>query len=154
LTEIRAATIVIEVPGFDFPVIGGLLDHVVPCEAPAAPLHNPLSGESRSWWSVRLGIALRMLLEQDLYLFYDPAPIARLKHGITQAVARHVLTHRSSPPTGWHIDTVIGAVLDTPTGQALRDARRRLSEEVDALKKMGIDLDVEGKRIFKRPPNE
>ncbi|GJA52577.1 hypothetical protein KAM347_43680 [Aeromonas caviae] len=37
-------------------------------------------------WRVRLGMALVMLLERDLSLYYDPAPIARLQYGISQAV--------------------------------------------------------------------
>lgn len=148
LVEIRAATITIHTEKFDFPIIGGLIDHVVPC---SKTRHDPLTGGERNMWKVRIGVALRMLLENDLSLYYDPAPIARLQHGITQAVARHIMTHKASPTTGWHIDSVIRAVLDNPTGQALRKARLRLSEEVEALKKMGIDLDVEAKRIFKRP---
>lgn len=148
LVEIRAATITIYTDKFDFPVIGGLIDHVVPCSKTRP---DPLTGGERHMWKVRIGVALRLLLANDLSLYYDPAPIARLEHGITQAVARHVLTHKASPPSGWHIDTVIGAVLDNPTGQALRKARLRLAEEVEALKKMGIDVDLENKRIFKRP---
>jgi len=147
LIEIRSATITIHLEKFDFPIIGGLIDHVVPCSKTKP---NPLTGGQRNMWKVRIGVALRLLLENDVSLFYDPGPIARLQHGITQAVARHLLTHKSSPPSGWHVDTVIGAVLSAPTGQALRDARRRLAEEVEALEKMGIELDVNNKRIAKR----
>ena len=150
LREIRGATITIDLPQFDSPIIGGLIDHVVPCEAPGAPLHNPLSGEKRNWWSVRIGIAMRLLLANDLTLFYNPAPIARLKHGITQAVARHVLTHRMSPPAGWHIDSLIGAVTDNPSADVLKKSRARLVEEADDLKKMGIEIDAETKRVHKR----
>lgn len=41
LAELRAATITIETPQFDFPIIGGLIDHVVPSEKTRP---NPLTG--------------------------------------------------------------------------------------------------------------
>lgn len=146
LTELRAATIVIESPKLDFPIIGGLIDHVVP-----SPMtrYDPLTGGDRHLWRVRFGVALVMLLEHDLSLYYDPAPIARLQHGISQAVARHVLTHKREPSGGWHTDTVIVAVSGQISSQAMRDARFRLKSDADELKAIGLIL--EGQRIRKRP---
>ncbi|MCP9734807.1 hypothetical protein [Pseudomonas sp. GBPI_506] len=142
--ELRAATITIETPQFDFPIIGGLIDHVIP-SSKTRP--DPLTGGQRNLWRVRLGVALVMLLEHDLSLFYDPAPIARLQHGISQAVARHVLSHKVEPTGGWYLDTVIVAVAGQASSQDMRNARRRLKEEAEDLREIGLVLD--GDRIKK-----
>lgn len=144
LAKLRAATITIETPQFDFPIIGGLIDHVIPSPMTRP---DPLTGGERNLWRVRLGVALVMLLEHDLSLYYDPAPIACLRHGISQAVARHVLSHKVEPTGGWYLDTVIVAVAGQASGQAMRDARRRLKEETQELREIGLALD--GDRIKK-----
>lgn len=144
--ELRAATIVIETTKFDFPIIGGLVDHIVPSPMTRP---DPLTGGERHLWRVRFGVALVMLLEHDLKLYYDPTPIARLQHGISQAVARHVLTHKLEPSGGWHVDTVIVAVAGPLQSKAIRDARFRLKTDADELRRIGLIL--EGERIRKHP---
>ena len=99
-------------------------------------------------WRVRLGMALVMLLERDLSLYYDPAPIARLQYGISQAVARHILSHKTEPLGGWYLDTAIMAVAGKVASKAMRDARFRLKEDADELKALGLILD--GDRIRKK----
>lgn len=151
LAELRAATIEIETPGLmrvSDRIIGGLIDHVIP-----SPMtrRDPLTGGERALWRVRLGVALVMLMEHDLSLYYDPTPIARLTHGISQAVARHALTHKRVPPGGWWIDTLIEAVLGPVTkSQDLRNARRRLKEDTEGLREIGFELD--GNRIRRVTP--
>lgn len=145
LAELRSATIVIETPQFDFPIIGGLIDHVIP-----SPMtrHDPLTGGERNMWRVRLGVALVMLLEHDLSLYYDPTPIARLQHGISQAVARHILSHKIEPAGGWFLDTVIVAVAGKVASKAMRDARFRLKEDAAELETVGLIVD--GDRVRKK----
>lgn len=143
LAELRAATITIEMPQFDFPIIGGLIDHVIPSPMTRP---NPLTGGERNLWRVRLGVALVRLLENDLRLYYDPAPIARLIHGISQAVARHILSHKTEPVGGWYLDTVIVAV--SGKGGNMRKARHRLKEDAPGLRAIGLLLD--GSRIRKK----
>jgi len=109
LRELRSATIEIEsprLPAVDR-LLGGLIDHVEP-----SPMtrHDLLSGGERHLWRVRLGKPLVELLKRDLLLWYDPAPLARLRYGISQAVARHVLTHRQPPDKGWKLDGLIKVV--------------------------------------------
>lgn len=145
LAELRAATIVIEVPRLDFPIIGGLIDHVVPSPMTRP---DPLTGGMRHLWRVRFGVALVMLLEHDLRLYYDPTPIARLQHGISQAVARHILSHKVEPVGGWYLDTVIVAVSGQLSSQAMRDARRRIKSDNYELDAVGLVL--QGDRIRKK----
>ena len=107
---------------------------------------DPLTGGERRLWRVRLGVALAMLLKKDLPFYYHPGPIARLQHGISQAVARHVLTHRNNPLGGWYMDTLILAVCGEGTSNmTLRNYRRRLKEDSVQLLEIGIDLN--GSRI-------
>lgn len=139
LVELRTATITIRATNLDFPVIGGLIDHVIP-----SPMtrHDPLTGGERSLWRVRLGIALVMLLENDLALYYQPAPLARLKHGVSQAVARHVLTHKNTPAGGWQMDTLIKAVYgNQPTAATIRKSRFNLKQDIEKLAEIGIEID-------------
>ncbi|HEQ1688469.1 TPA: ABC transporter ATPase [Pseudomonas aeruginosa] len=143
LTDLRAATVEIVTPEMESTgdsIIGGLIDHVRP-----SPMtrRDPLTGGERHLWRVRLGVALVMLLERDLSLYYPPAPIARLQHGISQALARHVLTHRHDPAGGWHLDTLIRAVGgEAVNSMMLRNYRRRLKDDTAGLIEIGIEIDA------------
>jgi hypothetical protein len=144
LREAMSAVIEIEAPNLK--ALGHLIDQVV--ESPMTR-PDPLTGGERNLWRVRLGASLVMLLENDLKLYYDPAPIARLQHGISQAVARHILSHKREPAGGWHIDTVVVAVAGALQSKPMRDARFRLKADADELKTIGLIL--EGERIRKHP---
>ena len=140
LADLRAAVVEIETPELmrsGERIIGGLIDHVIPSPMTRS---NPLTGGKRYLWRVRLGVALVMLLNRDLELYYDPSPIARLRHGVSQAVARHVLSHRNEPAGGWHLDTVIDAVAGKVSGHDLRNARKRLREDAERLHSLGFCL--------------
>lgn len=146
MTDLRAATIEIVTPEMERrgdSIIGGVIDHVIP-----SPMtrRDPLTGGERHLWCVRLGVALVMLLERDLPLYYSPAPIARLQHGISQAVARHVLTHKNIPAGGWHLDTLIRAVGgDDASTKTMCNWRYRFKEDTENLRNIGIDIDAENR---------
>ena len=146
LIDLRAATVEIVTPELERngdSIIGGLIDHVIP-----SPMtrRDPLTGGERHLWRVRLGVALVMLLERDLSLYYPPAPIARLQHGISQAVARHVLTHKHDPAGGWHLNTLIRAVsADEVSSKSMCNCRYRLKEDAERLREIGIEIDTESR---------
>ena len=102
---------------------------------------NPTAAEERRMLSVTLGEAWTTLTRLDRPLYRDPTPLARLRHGMSQAVARHILTHRGEPQGGWTVDGLITAVAGPLTGQARRDARRRLREDAQGLARIGISVD-------------
>lgn len=145
--ELRAAVIEIEANGQDERIIGGLVDHVIPS---TATRHDPLTGGERPLWRVRLGVALVMLLDRDVKLYRDPAPIARLEHGVSQAVARHVLSHRHAPKGGWMLDTLIRAVAGDLKPAAIRKARSRVRSDAEGLLEIGIL--VESDRVERATP--
>ncbi len=81
------------------------------------------------------------VIEKGLALTLSPGPVARLQHGISQAVARHILTHKHDPSGGLHMDTLIRAVCGKEAGSmTLRNYRRRLKEDAGLLLEIGIEI--------------
>lgn len=137
LREIMSA--VVEIETRDFRAMGHIIESVV--ESPFTRL-DPLTGGQRHLWKVKVGDALAMLIENDLHLIYDPAPIARLKNGVSQAVARHILSHRSEPNGGWKLDTIIQIVAgEALSSVSLRHRRREIRSDAEGLAVIGIALD-------------
>ncbi|WP_018913527.1 hypothetical protein [Thiomonas sp. FB-6] len=134
--------------------VGHLIDHIDHFAKHAdgsfmmAP--NPLDRRERHLWTIEFGKVLCRLLEQDLWLYRDPAPIAAMRHGISQAVARHVLSHRTVPAGGWRLDGLILTVAGPIEGAALRDRRRELCGvhgDSDALRRAGVL--IEDGRVYR-----
>ena len=147
IADLRGAVIEIITPEMEKSsdrIIGGLLDYSIPSPMTRP---DPLTGGERHLWRVRLGMGLIMLFDRDLHLYYKPAPIARLKHGVSQAVARHVLTHKHDPAGGWHMDTLIRAVCGKEASSStMRNGRHRLKQDAEGLASLGIEM-TSDKRI-------
>jgi hypothetical protein len=137
LRETRECTI--EIEATTMRIMGGVIETAEYTRD--VTRRDPLTGTARRLWTIRLGKAWAELMKLDLPLHYDPSPIARLEHGIAQAVARHVLTHRAGPQGGWTIDGLIAAVAGELGPQARRDARRRLRSDASQLATIGIVID-------------
>jgi hypothetical protein len=127
---------------------GHLIDHIdraVRSNGTPLTRRNPLGGE-RALWRVEIGKAFCKLVATDIWVGYDPGPLARLRHGGSQAVARHVLTHKTQPAGGWTLDRLIRTVVGEEIGeQTLRDARRFIRADASALREIGIEID--GNRV-------
>jgi len=144
LREIRNAEIEIKTPKFE--AVGSLISEFVKAsETRPARLTKNRDGEGvpalRHLWRIRIGPLGVALLAQDLRLHYDPAPIARLSHGISQAVARHMLTHSlDRKPRGgsWTLAGLIRAVGGGGTPQDMRNARRRVKADKEGLRGCGV----------------
>ena len=143
INDLMSVTIELKVRGSLW-VLGGLLDHVTDSDA-IEP--DPLTKGTRHLWRVRLGMAFVQLLKKDVHLYYDPTPIARLQSGVSQAVARHVLSHASQPNGGWKLDGLIEAVCGELEPTSLRHRRRELRIDSLALAKIGIIIN--GERVFR-----
>ncbi len=140
LRDLREATI--EIDTDTVREIGGLLDSVTESKKSAK---DPLTGNERFLMKVTFGAVGSILLEKDLFLYYDPTPISYLNSGMTQAVVRHVLTHQTEPQGGWHLDTLIRAVAGDIQGTTLRNARRRIKADAAELERCGVV--IEGDRV-------
>ena len=143
IDDLMSVTVELKVTGGLW-AIGGLIDHVIDSDT-VAP--NPMGGGDRHLWQVRLGTVFVRLLKQDLPLYYDPAPIARLASGVSQAVARHVLTHSRQPNGGWLVDGLIEATCGELNAVGLRHRRRELKNDTEMLAKVGIVID--GDRVYR-----
>lgn len=133
--------------------IGHLVDHIDHAQrsdGSHVTKPNPLGGERRLW-RVDLGKALCRLIEADLWIKRDPRQIAELRHGISQAVARHALSHKRGTCDHWPIDTMIRAVAGTLSQQAMRDRRRELREDAAALAAMGLSVEQKPDRVEQKP---
>lgn len=123
--------------------VGHLIDHIdtaVRSDGTAITRLNPLGGD-RPLWRIELGKALCKLIKHDVWLSYDPEPVVKLQNGISQAVARHVISHKQAPVGGWKIDALIQAVAGDVSKSKLRDKRRELRQDVVGLRGMGIAID-------------
>ena len=138
LADLRGAVIEIETPALAEQgqrIIGGLIDHWIPS---TRAVTDPLSGGVRQLWRVRLGVALAALIRADQAIWRDPAPIAALRSGVSQAVARHVLTHSAAPRGGWRLDGLLDAVGARAGGRARREARKAVRDDAAGLAALGI----------------
>lgn len=150
LRELRECTVEIDTPRLR--IMGGIVESAEYTQTEARP--DPFTGGQRRLWTVRIGKAWAELLRLDLPRRYDPAPIARLEHGISQAVARHVLTHRAEPQGGWALDGLIHAVAGDLGAVDTRNARRRLRADCDGLAAIGIRINGDRVRRVSQPPTE
>lgn len=129
---------------------GHLIDHIDKARRKDGSLitrDNPLSGGERHLWRVEFGKAFCKLVESDIWVRYDPSILSSFEHGISQAIARHVLTHQHSPRGGWTLDGLIAAVAGELPAHSTRHRRREVRAEVDIFKKAGIV--IERDRVFK-----
>ena len=147
LADLRGAVIEIETPELAETgqrIIGGLLDHWIPSNRAVT---DPLTGGVRQLWRVRLGVALAALIRADAAVWRDPAPIARLGSGVSQAVARHVLTHSAARRGKWHLNGLLDVVGVAAGGQARKQARRAVRDDARGLAVLGIVVD--GDRVWR-----
>lgn len=130
---------------------GHLIDHIEDAkrrDGSKLTRRNPLGGE-RSLWRVELGKAFCTLVERDIWLGYDPGPLTKLDRGISQAIARHVLTHKNVPAGGWKLDGLIEAVAGKLEDQQLRDRRREIRADAEKLAG-GLGIVISGDRVTRR----
>jgi hypothetical protein len=145
LRELECAVIEIGAPAH-LACSGHLIDHIdyaMRGDGTRITRHDPLTGGERNLWRVELGKALCMLIQCDIWLGYDPSPIARLDRGISQAIARHVLSHKTAPRGGWMLDKLITTVAGPLDDQAMRNRRREIREETARLAEAGIILECD-----------
>lgn len=105
---------------------------------------NPMTGLPRAMWQVTLAPAWVRLLTQDIPVYYNPAMISTLPHGISQAITRHVFSHQFEPIGGWKLDVLI----ETVGAQGrLRERRAEVMADAQCLGEMGII--VSSGRVYK-----
>lgn len=143
--DMMRAVIELNAPSQKIRILGGIIDKVE--ESPMK--RGSKNGQERHMWRVVLADTFAMLLQQDIHLNYNPAPIARLKTGIGQAVTRHILTHKDEPNGGWKVDTLLEMVgVNMANNAQVRQRRLDLKKDSEGLEELGIVLD--GERLYKK----
>lgn len=132
--------------------IGHLIDNIAPAKKKDGTLlkrENPLKpGDERGLWRVDVGQTLLTLMGEDILRTYDPRPISRLDFGISQAVARLLLSHDGEEPNGgWTIDGLIQSVAGKLDQASMRNRRREI--RIDGEKLLEIGFRVENDRVHK-----
>lgn len=118
--------------------------------------HNPLNPSTkRNLWAVTFSKEYIHLLKNDLEVYYDPRLIAKLSSGITQAVARYLLTHKRQPNGGWILDNLFVSVgASTSKNEQIRKYRDRIKKDAKKLLLVGFQVteDVKGRLRVKKVP--
>jgi len=153
IDEIMKALVKLEIYATEQEVTAHIIDKVVKSKR---MLYNPINGSKgskRHMWEVTISNEFMQLIREDLPLHYDPLPIAKLDTGIGQAVARHILTHKSEPKGGWIIDNILIAVgVNCNKTQEIRNRRRDIKNDAPNLAKLGIFIENNRIRKQKRVP--
>jgi hypothetical protein len=152
LKELRGCTIEIDTPKMRS--LGGIIESAEYTKTETRP--DPLTGEQRRLWTVRLGKAWAEIMKLDMTTNGDPSAIAGLEHGISKALARFMLTHSThrQPNGGWVLDTVIHAVSGEIGTDGLKNARRHLRAEAHALRTLGVEIHGDRVRLVSQQPDE
>lgn len=132
--------------------VGHLVDRIGPAYRSDKSLvsrYDPLTKGERALWRVDVGQALITFLGGDVLRNYDPAPIARLDHGISQAVARHIFTHKNEPKGGWTLDGLIQTVSGKIESVPMRHRRHEIRKDKEKLLEIGIRIERERVHIVK-----
>lgn len=132
--ELREASIELNAPAQSIRIVGGIIDLAE--KSPLLTLSR--NGKERPLWRITFNAAFALLLANDLHLRYDPASLAKIETGVSQAIARHVLTHRHTPTGGWHLDNLIRVVGAGGDSATMRNRRRSVKKDMAALANVGV----------------
>jgi hypothetical protein len=104
---------------------------------------------ARAFMRVTFGRAIVAFLRDDLRVYYDPTSIAKMAHGVSQALARHILTHENQPNGGWILNKLLVAIGAGENSQTLANRRRELKRDALALSALGISIE-EGRVYYEQ----
>lgn len=145
IRDLRRVLIDLEISGSGTKIYGNLISEIEESKVVAKTRGGGFKkndGNERKMWKVTIGRAYTKLVAEDYKLHYDPRPVAALNKGISQALARHVLTHSHTPRGGWLLDTLLSAVGVDCEASGVRNRRREIGEDAVGLKNLGIFVDA------------
>lgn len=140
MKDLKKAVIELHIPKKRLKILGGIIDEVADSESTRV---DPRTNKPRHLWCITLNKAWTELVGRDIPRYYDPLPIAKLTNGISQAVARHILTHDQPPKGGWKIKELLITV-----GATGRPWKRKAELLDDANILAEIDIKINGDRIL------
>ena len=108
----------------------------------------PVKGKNIPYVILEFGEVVSYLFSKELKFTYDPRPIANLRSGISQAVARYLQTHRSHPPAGYHLRQLIEILEGKMENKRWWTVKEYLKEDAKYLRQLNIDIDFKKDRLF------
>lgn len=151
--ELMSAVIDIRAPGVK--IFGHIIDTVeVLHDGATSPLSQSKIGHGeKTMWKVTIGKGYLQIMIQDLIgIHRDPEKIAKISNGISQAVTRFCKTHSNTPNGGWKIDGLIEAVGAGGSLESVRNRRREIRNDAEAMKGSGVIID--GDRVWLRDKSD
>jgi len=109
---------------------------------------SPIISEQVPLTTIKFGAVGTALFESELRFTYDPSPIAFLRNGVSQALARYLRTHKNCPPTGYHLKTLVANLISPLENKRWWKIREYLKEDADQLESIGIVIDFKADRLF------
>lgn len=140
LDDLMGVLVDVEIPARGITACGHVIDQIVRSKIEIdrrGSLNGRFCDNPRHYMKVTLGPVFLALIGADLHLRYDPLPLAQLQFGVAQALARHVLSHRSAPRGGYHLDRLLEAV-GAGDPEKMSNRRREIRKDAERLKALGI----------------
>ena len=137
LRDLTAALVEIEIPARHITV--RTLRHIVQSvdEISTEGRRGP-AGRRQSLWRVTLGEVGEAFLLHDFPLRRPPLATVGIRHAVSQAIARHVLTHKQAPRGGWKIERLLDAVGVARDKGVRRNRRREIHSDTAAFGRLGV----------------
>jgi hypothetical protein len=139
--DLQTTLVEMHIRSSDVKISGALLAEVVDSPVGTPPTRPGAIAKGRRYWRVSFGLAWSKLIEADLSTFIPLSHIVNMRYGITQAVARYCLTHKTVHESLAGIAGRLGAQRE------LCKLRAELLSEREKLAAVGVVFD--GERITK-----
>ena len=114
------------------------------------PVHSksPIIPKETSLTTIVFGSIITTLLDTEFGLIYNPKPIIKLSAGISQAIARLILTHKKHPPAGYNLRELVKRLGCPTEGIGWRNIKRALKQDAEQLEPIGITISFEKEKLF------
>ena len=137
LRDLAQAFVEMHIQARDERIIGSLVSDVVDSPVGVPDTRPGAKATGRRYWRVSFGIGWSRLIERDLSTRYPLPEVARLRFGISQAVARYCYTHRTVN------EAIPGLAQRLGATRALRKLRQELQADSHDLARLGVPFDGE-----------
>jgi hypothetical protein len=142
LRDLLKAILVVEIRQLKMRVMDGILDQVVESgvvlEGGGGKFESETGG--RSLLKIVFGETWTIMLGIDYQVNYPLDLIVGMRHGLSQAVARHCLSNDDIHESLEGLMEKVGYEAEARSARGLRKAKRALAEDRETFNKLGVDI--------------
>jgi len=109
---------------------------------------SPIIPKEVSLTTIVLGSVITTLIDTEIKFIYDPKPITSLSSGVSQALARFLITHKKHPQAGYNLRELVKRLGCPAEGMGWRNIKRALKQDADQLEANGIAISFEKEKLF------